>query len=66
MCRYRNKITNATEFILIDMYFPGVINDKPVLTKVEMEVYLIDDLKANILISTDVLTSYKFILDCTS
>lgn len=66
---YGNKITNATEFIVIDLYFPGVLGTNeftPALAKVRMEVHLTNDLKANMLIGTDVLTPHKFLIDCAS
>ena len=63
---YGNKITYATEYIVIDLYFPGILKDHPALAKVQMEVHLTNDLKANMLIGTDVLTPHKFLLDCAS
>lgn len=65
---YGNKITNATEYIIIDLYFPGTLESdgSPAVAKVPMEVHLTEDLKANMLIGTDVLTPYNFLLDCDS
>ena len=65
---YGNKITNATEFIVMDLYLPGVLdNDNDAaLARIQAEVHLTDDLKANMLIGTDVLTPHGFVLDCAS
>ena len=65
---YDNKITNATEYILMDLYFPGILGstEEAALAKVRMEVHLTDNLKANMLIGTDVLTPHQFLLDCAS
>ncbi len=51
---------------MIDLYFPGSLADEAALTKVQIEVYLTDNLKVNILIGTDVLISNKFSFDYTS
>ena len=64
---YGNKITNATEYVSMDLYFPAVLKEgTSCLAKVPIEVHLTDDLKANMLIGTDVLTPHKFSLDCAS
>ena len=64
---YGNKITNATEYIIMDLYFPGTMGeDATCLAKIPIEVHLTDNLKANMLIGTDVLTPNKFVLDCAS
>lgn len=65
---YGNKITNATEYIVMDCYFPGTLDKDGAacIAKVPMEVHLTDDLKANMLIGTDVLTPHKFSLDCAA
>ena len=65
---YGNKIVPAREYIVMDLYFPGTHgqSQEPVLAKVQMEVHLSDDLKANMLIGTDVLTPHGFRLDCAS
>ena len=63
---YGNKITNATEYINIDLYFPGTVDGTTCLAKVPIEVHLTDDLKANMLIGTDILTPHKFVLNCAS
>lgn len=64
---YNNKITNATEYISIKLYFPGVLKDRAIyLAKVLIEIHLTDDLKANILINTDVLTPNNFVIDYAS
>ena len=63
---YGNKITNATEFIVMDLYFPGLLDNDAALARIQAEVHLTDDLKANMLIGTDVLTPHRFVLDCAS
>ena len=65
---YGNKITNATEYIVIDLYFPGTLgpDDSPALAKISVEVHLTEDLKANMLIGTDVLTPHQVLLDCST
>lgn len=47
-------------------YFPGMLDDEAALAKVQMEVHLTDNLKANMLIGNDVLTPHQFVLDCAS
>lgn len=65
---YGNKITHATEYIVIDLYFPGTLgNDRsPALAKIPLEVHLTENLRANMLIGTDVLTPHQVLLDCSS
>ena len=48
------------------MYFSSTLNETSILAKILMKVYLIENLKANILIKTNMLISYKFLLDCNS
>ena len=60
---YNNKVTNATEYIILDLYFSGSLYSVLVLAKFTIEVHLTKNLKANILIGTDVLITYKFYLD---
>ena len=61
---YGNKVTNATEYIVLDLYFPGSLYSVSALAKLTVEVHLTENLKANMLIGTDVLTTHKFHLDC--
>ena len=65
---YGNKITNATEFIVIDLYFPDTLESDGslALAKIPMEVHLTENLKANMLLGTDVFTPQKFLLECAS
>ena len=64
---YSNKIINTTKYININIYFLDIIIDSKIyLTKISIKVYLINNLKVNILIRTDILTSYKFLIDYTS
>ena len=63
---YDNKIINVTEYIALDLYFSGTFRGETALAKVLMKVHLTNDLKANMLIGTDVLTPHKFLLDCVS
>ena len=63
---YGNKITNATEYIVMDLHFPGMLGDQAVLAKISTEVHLTENLKANMLIGNDVLTPHKFLIDCAS
>ena len=60
---YNNKITNATEYIILDLYFPESLYSVLVLAKLTIKIYLTKNLKANMLIGTDVLITYKFYLD---
>ena len=50
----------------MDAYFSGTLNNKLALTKVLIKVYLINNLRVNILINIDVLTPYKFFINYIS
>ena len=63
---YENKVTNTTKFVIVNLYFLDTLKDAPTLAKVLMKVYLIENLKVNILIKTNILISYKFLLDYNS
>ena len=54
------------EFIAIKIYFLSIINDILFLIKVLIKVYIIENLRVNILININILTSYKFLLDYIS
>ena len=56
-------IHETNEYIKILIYMSNVKNDKQVLTCIEREIYLIDDLKANLLIENDFLRFEEFIID---
>lgn len=68
---YDNKIINAMKYIVINLYFLKMLeeikafNKKIALTKVQMKVYLINNFKINMLINTDILILYQFILNYT-
>ena len=47
------------EYVIIDMYFLSQQNNKFVMIKIIREIYLIDDLKINILIDNDCIDSKK-------
>ena len=66
MRNYKNKITNITKFIVINTYFLDTIDNISALVKILIEVYLIENLKVNMLIETNVFTLYKFLLNCDS
>ena len=66
MRSYSNKITNIIKYLSLDIYFLDTLDSKIYLIKISIEVYLINDLKINILIRTDILTFYKFLLNYIS
>ena len=48
-----NKITYSDEYAIVTIYFNGLINSVIRTTYLTMEVHIVDDLKANILIGTN-------------
>lgn len=65
--RYRNKIINAIKYLRIDLYLFDTLNDNSTyLVKIFIEVYLINNLKTNILIKTNVFISYEFVINYAS
>ncbi len=49
----------TNKYVLLPIFFPGKRNGKDVVAKIVREVYLIDDLKAKILINTDIISPEK-------
>ena len=60
---YKNKIINVTKFIVMNLYFSGILEDNLIFVKILMKIYSIENLKVNMLIETNVFTSHKFILN---
>ena len=51
-----NKITKANKYAWIKLFFNGEIAGQQSTGSITIEVHLVDDLRANMLIGTDVLT----------
>ena len=60
---FGNKVSAAAEFLDIDIYIDGADSQGPVVAKLTMEVYIIDNLKANMLVGTGVLKAYRILLN---
>lgn len=54
---------STDEYAILSMYFEGSKEGKPVQAHIRREVHLVDELKANILIRTDVLGPEEVVLD---
>lgn len=65
---YNNKIINVIKYIVIKLYFSEIIDNKIIfiLIKMQMKIYLIKNLKINMLFDIDIFTSYQFVLDNTT
>lgn len=61
-----NKIIYVTKYIIMNLYFLRVLDNKVILMKIQMKIHIINDFKINILIETNVFISHKFLLNCAS
>ena len=50
---------STNEYILLKIYFPGTRNSKDIRAKITREVYLVDGLKAKILLRIDIIGPKK-------
>lgn len=50
----------------MNLYFSKVFDDKVALIKIQMKIHITNNLKINMLIKTNILTSHKFLLNCAS
>ncbi len=55
IAQYYNKIININKDLLIKIYIRGTISRKSAIAFLIIKVYIIKDLKANLLISIDIL-----------
>ena len=60
---FGNKVSTASEFINLDIFMDGTDELGPATAKVTMEVHVVDHLKANILVGTNVLNTHGISLD---
>ena len=51
-----NKIINIDEYIMITIYIKEIVNDMKRSTCLTIKIYIINDLKTNILIKTNIIT----------
>ena len=58
-----NKIVQTDEYAMITIYVTGIISGVTRTASLTMEVHLVDDLKANILIGTDTMVPQGMIVD---
>ena len=59
----RPQSINTIEYKLVNLYFKELVEDKERVAKITIEVYLIDNLKAYILLSIDILKLYTIYID---
>ena len=50
---------STSEYVLLDMYLPGRHNSKEVRAKITREAHIVDDLKAKMLLGTDIIGPEK-------
>ena len=53
----------SNKYVVITFYLEGTIKGKTIFTKITREIYVIDDLKAGILIGVDILTLEYIVID---
>ena len=58
-----NKIINIDEYIVVTIYVNNIVDDIARTACLIIKVHIIDNLKANILISTDTITSQRIYID---
>ena len=58
-----SKIHDDFEYVIIDIYLPGKIDEKRNMTHIKTEFHLINKLKVNILIDMNVMRSENMILN---
>ena len=63
--RVGNSKYKTSEYIIVLIYLPGLSNNgkEKVLVYIRRELYLVDDLRAKMLISNDILGPKKFVID---
>ena len=61
-----NKIISTNEYAMVTVYVNGIMNDTARTACFTMEVHLVDDLKANILIGTDTMVPQGMLVDLDS
>ena len=59
----RNKIIHTEEYAVIKMYFDRLVKGTPIRGFITIEVHLVEDLKADILIKTDTLEPQGFVIN---
>ena len=58
------SLKHATnEYYLINLYIPSIIKEKPLLAHLRREIYIIDDLKAKILIEVNILDLKRILIN---
>ena len=60
---FGNKVLIFLKFLNINLYIDSVDDQGPVIVKLIIEVYIINNLKTNILIGTSIFKVYKILLD---
>ena len=60
---FGNKVSVASEFLNLNLYIDSVDNQGPTTAKLAIEVYITDNLKANILMGTSILKAHRILLD---
>ena len=66
--KIRDLNTNRHEiwkYVICDIYLLNIKNDKKIMLFIQREIYLINNLKINILIKNDITSVEKFIIDMT-
>ena len=56
-------MSTAAEFLKVDVYIEGVDDKGLAVAKILIEVYITDNLKANILVGTGILKVYSILLN---
>ena len=54
---------DTNKYILISIYIPAIKDSKKVLCRIYREIYLVNNLKAYMLLSNDIIDSKKIILN---
>ena len=58
-----NKIIKLIEYIVVSVYFKSKYNDKSTIVKVNIKIYLINDLKTRLLIDVNIINSKNITLN---
>ena len=57
------SIKSSTEFMTFKLHFSVIFNENFILVQIQIEAHIVDDLKINLLLSIDNMTSENIIID---